>query len=227
MDREGDAILDAYFSHQLSNVRFNSALFDTQGGANFFIRTSSYQHLKNFFLAVGEGDAAGWEDAAGRSADALDERRKHAARSPHRTLMDDAKGLDELGRGSGFVNISFGTGGDGFENAFVVHTGTGDDDSQVRANGFHASHNVVEVLPATVAEEYEIDGFQLAQIGERGGDQLKIRLGIEERTEPYETQWITFHHGNTNQRFSGYGRFHQDFPVRIASYKSLPDPARN
>ena len=141
--------------------------------------------------------------------------------------MHDTESLDELGWSSCFIDVTFGTGRDGFENALVVHAGTGHDDAEVGTNGLHTGHNVVEVLAAAVAKQHEIDGLQLAEIGERGRDELEIRFGIKESPESHKTQWIAFHYGDTDERLSGYGSFHQDFPVRIASCYSLPEGRRN
>ena len=58
VDREGDAVLDADFAHQLGDVRFDGALFDAQGGADFLVGASGDQHFENFFFAIGEADAA-------------------------------------------------------------------------------------------------------------------------------------------------------------------------
>jgi hypothetical protein len=122
--------------------------------------------------------------------------------------MHDAESLDELGRRSGFVHVAFGAGGDGFEDAFIVHAGAGHDDAQIGPNGFHAGHDVVEVLAAAIAEQDQIDVGQLAEIGQRGGDQLQIRFGIKEGPESHEAQRIALHYGDTYQRLSGNGSFH-------------------
>jgi len=99
-------------------------------------------------------------------------------------LIDDAQSLDKLGRRCGFVHVAFGAGGDGFEDTFIVHAGAGHDNAQIGPNRFHAGHDVIEVLAATIAEQHEINVGQLAQIGKRGGDQFQIRFGIEEARNP-------------------------------------------
>ena len=50
--------------------------------------------------------------------------------------------------------------------------------------------------------------LQLAQVGQRGGDQLQIGFGIEEGAESNKAQWIALHYGYTYQRLSGDGSFH-------------------
>src|SRR5258708_36673296 len=99
VDGEGDAVLHAYFAHQFCYVSFYGALFYAQGGADFFVGTAGYQHLENFLLAVGKGDPAGGEDAAGGCADTFGESRGDAGRSPYLALMHDAGSLYELGGG--------------------------------------------------------------------------------------------------------------------------------
>src|SRR5258708_23516741 len=89
MDGEGDAVLHAYFAHQFCYVSFYGALFYAQGGADFFVGTAGYQHLENFLLAVGKGDPAGGEDAAGGCARTIDERREGAARRPYFAFMHE------------------------------------------------------------------------------------------------------------------------------------------
>ncbi len=90
-----------------------------------------------------------------------------------------------------------------------------------------AGHDVVQVLATAIAEQHQIDALQLAQVGQRGGDQLQIKFGIKEGPESYKAKWITLHYGDTYQRLSGDGSFHWRFPVRIASCSSLPELARN
>src|SRR5208337_4255086 len=217
MDGEGDAVLHADFAHELRDVSFNGALFDAEGGADLFVGAAGNQHLQNFLFAVGKGNPAGGEDAPRGCAYAFDESREHAARSPHRTLIYDAKSLDKLGRRRSLVHVAFGAGRDGFEDTFIVHTGAGYDDAQVGPDGFHAGHDVVQVLATAIAQQDQIDGLQLAQLGQRGGDQLQIWFGIKEGPESHKPQRIALHYGDTYQRLSGDGSFHQGFPVRIAS----------
>src|SRR5258708_35576174 len=95
MDGEGDAVLHAYFAHQFCYVSFYGALFYAQGGADFFVGTAGYQHLENFLLAVGKGDPAGGEYAAGGCADTFADSREYAARSPYRALTTHADSLYE------------------------------------------------------------------------------------------------------------------------------------
>src|SRR5450755_500281 len=121
VDRERDAVLHADFAHQFCYVSLHRALFDAEGGADFFVGAARNQHLEDFFFAVGEGDASGGEDAARGGADTFNEGRKDAPRSPYGTLIDDAESLDKLGWRCGFVNVALGAGGDSFEYAFIVH----------------------------------------------------------------------------------------------------------
>jgi len=65
MHRQRDAVLYSDLAHEFGHVRLDRALFDAEGGADFFVGAAGYQHLQNFFFAVGEGDASGGEDAAG------------------------------------------------------------------------------------------------------------------------------------------------------------------
>src|SRR5271166_896643 len=134
--------------------------------------------------------------------------------------MHDAQSLNEFGRRGCFVYVALGASRDGFENAFVIHAGTGDNDAQVGTDGFEAGHNVIEILAVAVAEQDEIDARELPNVGERGGDQFQIRFRIEEGPEAYKAQWIAFNHGDANDRFfrsSNSSSFHQGFPVRIRS----------
>ncbi len=56
VDGEGDAVLDSYFAHQFGYVSFYGAFFDAEGRADFFVGATGYQHLQDFFFAVGEGN---------------------------------------------------------------------------------------------------------------------------------------------------------------------------
>src|ERR1700691_1060620 len=141
--------------------------------------------------------------------------------------MHDAEGLDELGGRGRFVHVACGACGYGFEDALVVHAGAGHNDTQVGTDGFHAGHDVVEILTPAITQQDEVDVRQLTEIGERGGDQFQVGFAIEEGTESYKSQRIAFHHGDTYEGLSGDGSFHLGFPVRIASCSSLPEVAGN
>src|SRR6266550_3089689 len=60
----------------------HGALFDSQGSANFFIRTTCDQHLQHLLFAIGERHAACRENAPRGGADSLDEHRENGARKP-------------------------------------------------------------------------------------------------------------------------------------------------
>src|ERR1700690_3567139 len=137
--------------------------------------------------------------------------------------------MNEFGRRGRLVHVALGAGSDGFEDAFIIHAGTGDNDAQVRTDGFEAGHDVIEILAVAVAEQDEIDAGKLADVRERGGDQFQISFGIEEGPESYKPQWIALYHGDTNDRFFGDSNssFHQGFPVRIASCLRLPESDGN
>src|SRR5208282_72025 len=98
MDGEGDAVLHADFAHQFRDVSLHRALFDAESRSDFFVGAAGNQHLENFLLAISKANPSGGEDATRGCAHAFDESGEHMARSPHRTLMDDAESLDELGR---------------------------------------------------------------------------------------------------------------------------------
>src|SRR5215470_16310063 len=121
MHREGDTVLHAYFAHQLRDVSLYGALLNAQRGSDFLVGTAGHQHFQDFFFAVGKGHAASWKDSSWRRCDALNEHGKHAAGGPYRSLIHNADGLYEFrGRGS-LIYIAFGTGGDRFQDGFLVH----------------------------------------------------------------------------------------------------------
>src|SRR5882762_1773072 len=90
--RQRNPVLHPDFTHQLGDVGLHRALFNAQGGPNFFVRTPGDQHLENFLLAVGEVDSTVREDASRGRAYSLDEHRKHVAGGPDRSLIYHSDG---------------------------------------------------------------------------------------------------------------------------------------
>src|ERR1017187_3338354 len=97
--------------------------------------------------------------------------------------MNDAESLNELGGRGGFIYVALGAGGDGLEDAFVIHAGPRHDDAQVGPDGLKASHDVIEILAVTVAEQDQVDAVELSEIGKRGRHQFQIRFRIKEGPE--------------------------------------------
>ena len=95
--RQSNAVLYAYFPHQLGYVRLHGALLNAQDGANFLVGAAHDQHLQNFLFAVGERHAARWEDPSRARGDAFDEERQDAPGGPNRALVDNPERLRELG----------------------------------------------------------------------------------------------------------------------------------
>src|SRR5215469_13940358 len=196
-----DAVLNADFPHQLGHVRFDGALFDAERSADLFVGAASHQHFQNFLLAIGEGYAAGREDAARGGTNALDKQGQHAPGSPNRSLVHNPNGLNEFGRGGGFVNVSLGARSDRFQNGFFIHTCAGNDNAQVGAGGFQAGHHVEQVLAAAVAEQNQVDVLHHSDVGQGGRNQFEVRFRVEQSAESDETQRITFYHGDADEFF--------------------------
>src|SRR6266852_3136607 len=106
VDRKRDPILHSDFAHELGYVGLDSALFDAESGADFFVGTTRDQHFQDFFLPVGKGNAAGGEDSTRSGTYALNEHGEHAARSPDRTLVHNPNGLYEFGWRGGFIYVA-------------------------------------------------------------------------------------------------------------------------
>ena len=64
VDRESDSILDSDFTHQFCYVRFDCALADPEGRADFLVGPARDQHFQNLFFAVGKTHPPSREDAS-------------------------------------------------------------------------------------------------------------------------------------------------------------------
>ena len=100
--------------------------------------------------------------------------------------MDDANGLHEFAGRRSFIHVTLRPRSDGLQNGFFINAGTCHNDAQVGAAGLQAGHKIKQVLAVPVSQQDQVDVGQICDVGERGGDELKVRLGVEQGPEAYE-----------------------------------------
>jgi hypothetical protein len=65
VDRKRDSILYSDFTHQFCYVRFDRALADPEGSADFLVGSARDQHFQNLFFAARKTHPAGREYTSG------------------------------------------------------------------------------------------------------------------------------------------------------------------
>src|SRR4051794_18649252 len=210
VDRKCDAVLHAYFSHELGHMGLYRALLDRERLPNFPVGASGDQKLQDLFLAIGEADPAGRKNLSRRGRYPIDEDRHYATGSPNGSLMDDADCLNKFGGTGGLFYIALGASGQSFEDGFVVCAGAGHYDAQVRTRGLEACHHVKDAAAATttVSNQREIDILQTRQLFERRGREFEIGLIIKKGPKPDKAQRVTINDSNVDRRLLGSRSFH-------------------